>query len=489
MAKRTSLLLLIPIALSAYTHLWNAAGFPDIFYDEGAYLRRAMNVLYFQELQESVTYYDHPYFGQILLAGLLALTGFPDSVNPSATVESIEFLYLVPKVWMGIFAVIDTLLVYKIVEYRYKDPRLGLFAALLFAVMPMSWLTRRVVLESLLLPFLLASILLAIKSSRASEGRTQQLFILMSGASLGLAVFTKMTAIVAIPVVGFLIFSSTLNRKTLALWLIPVILLPVIWPLHSISEGRFDFWMNSVLSQTQRTSDGIATILWNFWKVDPILLVTGSIGFWYLVQVKRDFFPLIWSGPFLMFFSLAGYVQYFHVIPLLPVFCISCALFIDDLVKRLQVSKVGILRPAAMVALTTFGLVMTSLLITTNMSSSQFQAATFVLWIADQDTTIVASPGYAWLYNFLLHMPYALSDYRDAIYSPLPTQSLILVSDPHFRANVNDERELQAIHNRTSSVQTFHGDIRHYDTDSYPYTSLSLTAQGETVEIRKYPSP
>src|SRR6185503_14040708 len=147
----TALIVLIPIALSAYTHLWNAGGFPDIFYDEGAYLRRAMNILYYLEPQESETYYDHPYFGQILLAGLFAVSGFPDSLNPSSTLESVESLYMVPKVWMGLFAVVDTLLIYKIVQTRYEDQRMALLASLLFAVMPISWLTRRVLLESLLL--------------------------------------------------------------------------------------------------------------------------------------------------------------------------------------------------------------------------------------------------------------------------------------------------------------------------------------------------
>ena len=72
----TSLVVFIPLALSAYTHLWNAGGFPDIFYDEGAYLRRAMSILYHLDPQESETYYDHPYFGQILLAGMFVASAF-----------------------------------------------------------------------------------------------------------------------------------------------------------------------------------------------------------------------------------------------------------------------------------------------------------------------------------------------------------------------------------------------------------------------------
>ncbi len=64
-------------------------------------MHRAMNVLQNQNPQENPYYYDHPLFGQIFLAGLLALTGYPDSLNPSATAQSIEALYLVPKILMG----------------------------------------------------------------------------------------------------------------------------------------------------------------------------------------------------------------------------------------------------------------------------------------------------------------------------------------------------------------------------------------------------
>jgi hypothetical protein len=115
-----------------------------------------MNVLEHQMPQESPYYYDHPRFGQIFLAGLLAVTGYPDSLHPSASAQSIEELYLVPKIWMGLLAVLDTFLVYKIAEYKYNS-RVAFLASILFAVMPMSWFYRRILLESLLLPFLLSS--------------------------------------------------------------------------------------------------------------------------------------------------------------------------------------------------------------------------------------------------------------------------------------------------------------------------------------------
>jgi hypothetical protein len=43
--KTTILFLVIPLALAAFTHLCNPVGFPDIFYDEGVYMYRAMHVM------------------------------------------------------------------------------------------------------------------------------------------------------------------------------------------------------------------------------------------------------------------------------------------------------------------------------------------------------------------------------------------------------------------------------------------------------------
>jgi hypothetical protein len=109
------LLIVIPIALSSFTHIWNPIGYPALHVDESHYMRRAMQVLQGLGPQESnATYdygYDHPYFGQIFLATVLSLVNYPYSINPSIDSHSIEMLYLVPRVLMGILAVVDTFLV------------------------------------------------------------------------------------------------------------------------------------------------------------------------------------------------------------------------------------------------------------------------------------------------------------------------------------------------------------------------------------------
>ena len=441
---------------------------------------RAMNVLQDQNVQLNPYYHDHPFFGQVLLAGMLAATGFPDSLNPSAMAESIESLYLVPKIWMGILAVIDTFLVYKIAQSRY-DSRIALFASILFAVMPVTWLTRRILLESLLLPFLLSSILFALWAQRT--GNLRSLLLMLSGVCLGLAIFTKIPAFTIIPLVGFLIYSgSNKNKqKNIGMWLIPVILIPLLWPAYTISTNTFDGWVDGIIRQTQRQSEGISTVFYSFLNIDPILLSLGIFGFGY-AAFKKDGFVLLWIGPFLVFLWLIGYVQYFHVLPMLPIFCISAAKWTLDLAGKIK-TRSQIVQNAIMTSVGLFGLICTTLLITTNMTSAQFEGAAFALKIADKDTTIVASPVYSWLFKSVFHMPYALNDYRDILFSEIPTDKVVLVSDLHFRGSLHEAR-IEELYNSTTSVRTFYGNANNYDAYSYPYTSLQMNYQGNTIDLR-----
>ena len=167
----TLLLLIIPLSLSAFTHMWNPVAFPAFHVDESHYMRRAMQVMQGLGPQESnATYdygYDHPYFGQIFLAAALSIVNYPYSINPSVSSQSIEMLYLVPRVLMGILAVVDTFLVYKIADARYNR-KVAFISATLFAVMPASGLLRGIFLDSIALPFLLLSILFAIYYAKSS---------------------------------------------------------------------------------------------------------------------------------------------------------------------------------------------------------------------------------------------------------------------------------------------------------------------------------
>jgi len=216
MDRSSILLLSIPLVLSTFTHLYNPIGFPSVYTDEDTYMRRAMVVLE----SGSPLLFDHPYFGWLFLGGLLGITGYPDSVHPSpGDVHSIEMLYFIPRVLMGILAVVDTFVIYKISEHRYNR-RVAFIASVLFAVMPFTWLTRRILLDSIQLPFLLSSILFAVyaksrNGNRNNHRKNSTTLVLLSGIFLGLAIFIKIPAFTMIPAVGFLVYTNVVSNDKL----------------------------------------------------------------------------------------------------------------------------------------------------------------------------------------------------------------------------------------------------------------------------------
>lgn len=98
------------------------------------------------------------FFLQIFLAAILwPVLNSISSNLVAGDVHSIELIYLIFKVAMGILSVIGTLLVYEIAK-RYYNRNVAFIASILFAVMPITLTLRNVFLEPVQLPFLLISI-------------------------------------------------------------------------------------------------------------------------------------------------------------------------------------------------------------------------------------------------------------------------------------------------------------------------------------------
>jgi hypothetical protein len=475
-------ILLFPLSLSSFTHIWNPVGFPDLFFDEGIYMRRAMHMEQTGNPQEAY-FHDHPFFGQIFLAGVFYLTGYPGSIHPNSSIQSLESLYLVPRVIMGVLSVFDTLLIFMISLKKYNK-RVAFIASSLFAVMPITWFTRRILLDSILLPFFLASILFALYSQRAEGKRKNWLFCLISGICMGLAIFTKIPIFTMIPLIGYLVYSGT-DKKHLGIWFIPVILIPLLWPLQSFATGEFTLWAKDVLWQAGRPSDGILVIFRYLLTFDPVLLILGLVGFAYQF-LRKDLFLILWLVPFLIFESIIGYVQYFHSIPIIPAFCIAIALIVDHLTTKFKIAKSPLLVKAVSVGgLLAFGFISTLLLITTDLTSSQFQAASYVMKLYDNTSSIVASPVYTWMYIYVYHMKHTFLDYLDVQFYPIETSKVILVSDDHFQKDKSTRIKLQTLDNESRTVATFKGNVINYSLNQYPYTSFNQNYEGSYLTIKQ----
>ncbi len=463
------------LSLSAFTHLYNPVGFPDIFYDEGIYMSRAMHFLDTGDPQESFLY-DHPYFGQIILGGVMWITNFPDYVKDTDS-ESLEQLYLLPRIFMGLVAVLDTFLIYKIADTRYGK-NVAIISAVLFAVMPFSWIFKRILLDSLMLPFLLGSVLLALN---ASQKQNQTLMILLSGILLGLSIFTKIPAFVFVVLIGWIVFYCRKKVYDIGSWLIPVFLIPFMWLVYVIAQNDFDLWFKDVLWHTQRETVGLYIAKY-FTDIDPVLFGLGIAGIVYSAY-RKDMFVLLWAIPMILFMGTVGFTQYFHWISLIPIFCIAGAIFIVKLLEKIPKHTEKLL-VTSIIVLVIFGLASTIPLLVTDMSSSQFQAMSFVLNDIETDNvTILASPVYSWIFDYY-GLDNVMLDYSIILFEIPQTDKVLLVADRHYVMDLSRGQELQKLYDETESLIVFENSISEYDTWIYPYGSLKFNMEGSVVDVR-----
>jgi hypothetical protein len=482
--------------------MWNPVGFPDLFYDEGVYMRRAMHVLNGLGPQETNNYYDHPFFGQIFLASVFKLINYPNIVvgNSNAPdVISIEMLYLVPRGLMGVLAVFDTFLVFKICERLYGR-NAAIVSSALFAVMPITWITRRILLDSILLPFLLVSILCAIYSVGSKR---RSLFVALSGISLGIAIFTKIPVFAMIPLVSYIIFpkknpsdGNKVARKTmlkhLTIWIIPLIVIPGLWPLQSIVSGNFDSWLNTVLWQTQRGDRiiGLRWIIGAFWMIDPFTLALGALGGIY-AAIRRNWFIIIWGAPYLVFLGLIGQTGYFNWVPLLPSICIATALVLLQCVPVVfrSTKHARAAAPVIIISILITGFAFTMIIISVDVGAAQRNAALYVLSYVtsqnrDEQLAVISSPIYSWIFKYAYGIDNALDDYRDVIYFPVDSPDWILVADLHYRFEMTSEPILQRYYNESRMIETFDNYPSYDRLPLYPKSNFVMTQEGEEIQIR-----
>ena len=502
-------------------------------------MRRAMLVLQGQSPQESTTSgypfpYDHPYFGQIFLAVMLKIIGYPGSLILSLSsadssvhgilVHSIQMLYLAPRVLMGMLAVIDTFLIYKISECRYNR-KVALIASVLFAVMPLTWMLRRIYLDSILTPFLLSSILFALyynnNPKTTYSSRKNIVSLLLSGAFLGLAIFTKIPALAISPLVIFLVYygGHGKNLKLLGLWLIPVILIPSIWLAYSVSVGQFDLWLKDVFWQAHRHRMLVESITALF-QIDPVLVILGLGGVIFAV-IKKDLFPVLWVGSFVIFFSAIGWVQYFHWIPVIPAFCIAAARLIEYLsskISKTRVQKVLVLSfsPSSPYVLAAavgiFGLVSTTMLITTNVNASYFNIDSLIVQHISDNSKVTIIGSHWWIWNNLWVSQYIFHknfEFIDPHFDPffkkaVESQKVLFISDRTFAQaiskdpfiitktsnGVDHNERIFTLYKNTHPLAYVIDSTGPYNNPyQYPYTSLQVMVQNENrgqglVQIR-----
>jgi len=500
--NRYFIFLAIPLFLSAFTHLWNPIGFPRPNVDEGIYLGRALNFIDTLNPKDPYIGYDHPYFGQIFLAIVFNIIGYQNILSSSPGYINHEMLLLVPRILMGVLAILDTFLLFKIVEIRYNI-RTAFIASILFAVMPITWVTRWVLLDSLQLPFVLLSLLFAILSGSNMTANTRKrvLLVMLSGIFLGSAIFTKIPAITMIPLISYLIFTQ--NKKSLwmlILCIIPTVLIPSLWLLHAVSMGEFSEWWDAIYRQSHRESHSLFIALEDFFIIDPLLLIIAVPGLIY-AAIRRDLFILLSQIPFLIFMYFIGYVVVFHLLLFALFACISSANLFFDLMSFLRKNRVALLLSiGGVLAVVVIGLSSTTHQIISEKNSQFFEAARFADQYLKSDQinqssqevnngggiTRVSHPFFFWVDKYKFHNE---NNYYWNV-NNFQTQKIIFIIDGEFKYVIDHDndtgrkfRNLFSAFN-THNLKSFHNgsqldsigvDILLTDLQRFNKNSINLT--------------
>jgi hypothetical protein len=344
--------------------------------------------------------------------------------------------------------------------------------------------------------------------------------------SLGLAIFTKATSFAMIPLIIYLIYQS-LNRlrltsrlRILALWSIPVVLIPLVWPAYAFIYGDLNQWIDGVFWQAiERYTEGktLADTINSSLKTDPVLLILGAVGILYTVA-RREYMLIVWIGPYLILLFLVAWTNHFHLISIIPILCISTAKMVYDIphIFGIKGNKNMVVSSGTISALVIFGLITTTTLISTNLSYIQLETASYVSKEivsnkkdslfktgsiskissntdsnGTDDITIISGPVFSWLWKYVFDDQHSFSHIRDT--QPIKTDRILLVVDYSYRHVVSEEgvenvtqvQRLQNIFKNTNILTIFRELPSDYMKRDYPFAGI-LTAKTSSLstEIR-----
>ena len=317
------------------------------------------------------------------------------------------------------------------------------------------------------MPFLLTSILLSlhVRDSKNIQNKallnleskyqiSSNVLILLSGIFLGLAIYTKIPAFTMIPLVGTLIFFySGKSVRKVGIWLVPVLTIPLLWPLYSVLVGQSDLWQHWVLWQSERDPSETITFvsaLTNFFKLDPLITILGISGIAFSA-IRKDFLPLIWISPLLIFSYFIEWVQYFHLLYIFPAMCLGSAILLDNVQKIIARHFHRIISYSVTLSIIATALVITTMLISLNVNTSYYQVyATIAQEIPDtsnnkvqSNVTVIGSHFWVWdsywITQYVLDMPHELIDpHLDRRFKePVETNNVLFVDDPIFLKSIS----------------------------------------------------
>lgn len=321
------------VAVVAAVQAVNMFGYPYLEDDEGTYVGQAWALLNEGRLAPYTYFYDHAPGGWMQIAAWQWLTGGANGAFGDAIASG--------RVLMLLLQVASTLLVIRAGRAMTGSILAGLLAALVFGLSPYGLLYhRRVLLDNIATFWMLASFNLLV----AERLRLTRLWL--SAATLGIAVWSKEIAVIAIP--AFAVLGARQvprHSRLMALVGWPLVCLSIVsvYPLMALLKGEL-FPSGSLLGGSDPHVSLLCSLAWQsgrgsdggilnpgsaFWSVvgqwaakDPVLVLGGTISALLAVVLLRKSPAVSMLGWLVLsvwlFLGRSGVILDFYLIPLLP---------------------------------------------------------------------------------------------------------------------------------------------------------------------------
>lgn len=404
--------------LTAITRIWNLAGYPRWFTDEGVYVSQAWAVEYQHHLAPYTYWYDHPPLGWVQVAIWGLLTGSWQRNSTASIMAGREF--------MVVMAVAAVVLTYVLARRLGIRRNFAIVAGLLYCLSPLAVsFSRYVLLDNIAVVWLLAAMVLVLSPKRRITA------VFTGAACLAIAVLTKETVLLAVPAVVWMLwqnFRSARNWKTVRFVFFTIT--PIICGFYLLyamvknellpGPGHVSLWQGVLFQLASRGGSGnifnaqsdARLLIQNAWLgLDPWLPLLGVVTILPALMIPRLRGVAIALGLQVAILFKGGYLPYPFIITLLPFMALLVAGFGDALWPKLAnwrssgwrtaLTTVGVGAYLAVSLGLAFGLVSTwpktlQTEFTTNQTAQQTEA---VSWVGSHlpKTATLVTEGELWL--------------------------------------------------------------------------------------------
>lgn len=360
-----SVLLLITLIF----HGWNMFDYPYYENDEGTYLSRGWSFLYYGRLDPYTYWYDHVPFASFMLAFWIFITGGIDTFGMSVNSG---------RVFMLILHLIDIILIYYIGLRMTGRKLMGITAAIIFSISPLSiYFYRRLLLDNIIIFWMLLPLAILVKRNLTLR------WIIFSGVAFALGVLTKENVVLFLPVYLGIVWFRTKSTSRLMgafLWLAFAGGLISLYFLYALFKQEFFF--PGMLGTPEESVSLLHTLKFHlgrgnelpFWEEGSDFM--GNFLEWYRRDKYYIYFSVIstialipltfkhswarvliaFSAIHLWFLMRGGLILNFYIIPVLPLMALNIG-YVFDYVFNVLLKEKEKIRTLILIGISVFTIV------------------------------------------------------------------------------------------------------------------------------------